>query len=141
MKHENPDKVIVATGSKPFNPNIEGVDTTVAAWDVLNGDVTLPENGIALVLGGGIVGCEIAEILADKGNQTTVIEMTSQIAAGLEPFHRLHLLSDFDENDKLNALTDSVVTKIISKNVTYKCGEEEKILEETSLYPHLGRNL
>lgn len=139
VKQENPDKVIVATGSKPFNPNIEGVDTTVAAWDVLNGDVALPEKESAIVLGGGIVGCEIAEILADKGNQTTVIEMTSQIAAGLEPFHRLHLLSNFNESDKLNALIDSVVTKITSQNVTYKCGEEEKTLEGNFIVSAFGQ--
>lgn len=139
VKKENPDKVIVATGSKPFNPNIEGVDTTVAAWDVLNGYVALPENGTSIVLGGGIVGCEIAEMLAEKGNQTTVLEMTSQIATGLEPFHRLHLLANFEESDNLNVLTDSVVTKITSKNVSYKHGEEEKTIEGDFIVSALGQ--
>lgn len=139
VKKENPDKVIVATGSLPFNPNIEGVENTVAAWDVLKENIKLPENEDVIVLGGGIVGCEVAEMLAMKGNNATVIEMLPSIANGLEPFHRLHLLANFKENNKLTALTNSVVTKITTNSVTYTCGGEEKTIAGKMIVSAFGQ--
>ena len=50
------------------------------AWDVLRG--TTQVYGKAAVIGGGMVGCETAEYLAEKGCQVSVIEMMDKIAAG-----------------------------------------------------------
>lgn len=121
IKAENPDKVIVATGSLPFNPNIDGIENTVPAWEVLKESIELPENKDVIVLGGGIVGCEVAEMLAGKRNKATVIEMLPAIANGLEPFHRLHLLANFEENENLTALTGSKVIRITEDTVIYEC--------------------
>ena len=51
----------------------------VSSWDVLNGqEVT----GDCVVIGGGLVGAETAEYLANKGHQVTIVEMMDKIAAG-----------------------------------------------------------
>jgi dihydrolipoamide dehydrogenase len=65
---------IVATGSYPFRPPIEGLDSPrcVDSTGLLAQD-TVP--GRLVVLGGGIIGCEFASIFQRFGSQVTIIEM------------------------------------------------------------------
>jgi pyruvate/2-oxoglutarate dehydrogenase complex dihydrolipoamide dehydrogenase (E3) component len=46
-----------------------------------------------VVLGGGEVGCETAEFLADRGKKVTVVEMLDSLAAGMERTHKQFLLN------------------------------------------------
>ena len=70
-----PDTVIVATGSKPFVPPIKGTDQDFVtnAHEVLLGNVETGEN--VVVIGGGLVGAETADMLAEQNKQVTIIEM------------------------------------------------------------------
>jgi dihydrolipoamide dehydrogenase len=65
---------IVATGSYPFRPPIEGLDSPrcVDSTGLLAQD-TVP--GRLVVLGGGIIGCEFASIFQRFGSQVTIVEM------------------------------------------------------------------
>ena len=63
---EKPDAVIIAIGSKPIIPNIPGADSgcVVESHKLLaQKDVSA---GKAVVIGGGLVGMEVAEFLAGK---------------------------------------------------------------------------
>lgn len=77
-----PDFVIIAAGAASSHFPIKGVDSPIVcdAWDVLSGSTQVC--GKAAVIGGGMVGCETAEYLAEKGCQVSVIEMLDTIAAG-----------------------------------------------------------
>lgn len=136
---ESPDAVFLATGSLPFTPPIPGVESTVMAWDVLNGVTEIPTNSSAIVLGGGIVGCEIAEMLADHGNKTIVLEMTPNIAPGLEPFHRIDVLTNFTENENITVLTNAKVTEISSASVKYEAEGEHKKIQGTFIVSAFGQ--
>ena len=74
-----PDTVIIATGSKPFVPPIKGTDQDFVtnAHEVLLGNVETGEN--IVVIGGGLVGVETADMLAEQNKQITIIEMLPQI--------------------------------------------------------------
>ncbi|MDD6032162.1 MAG: NAD(P)/FAD-dependent oxidoreductase [Oscillospiraceae bacterium] len=50
----------------------------VSSWDVLSGAEV---SGRCVVLGGGLVGAETAEYLANRGLQVTIVEMMDKIAA------------------------------------------------------------
>ncbi len=65
---------IVATGSFPLRPPIEGLDSErcVDSTGLLAQD-DVPER--LVVLGGGIIGCEFASIFSRFGSEVTVIEM------------------------------------------------------------------
>ena len=67
VEQEHPDAVILATGATPLTPPIPGVDLphVVQAWDVLAGNVVTGRR--VVVIGGGAVGVETAQLLADKG--------------------------------------------------------------------------
>ncbi len=65
---------IVATGSYPFRPPIEGLDSPrcVDSTGLLARD-EVP--GRLVVLGGGIIGCEFASIFQRFGSDVTIVEM------------------------------------------------------------------
>ncbi len=74
------DEVIVATGAVNNIPPIKGADLpqVASAWDVL--DKKSIVFGKVAVIGGGLVGVETAEYLANQGCKVTIIEMLDAIA-------------------------------------------------------------
>ena len=94
------DVVILAAGSQPSRPSIPGV---VLARDVLLG--LSPVGKDVLVVGGGLVGCETAEFLAEQGKNARVIEMLDDIALDVEPRTRVLLLQRL-ERLKVDTRTD-----------------------------------
>lgn len=73
-----PHTVFNAIGSEPVIPKIQGVEKSfvVNSHDVLNGKVTL--SGNIVVIGGGMVGMEVAEYLAERGCKVTDLEMMKE---------------------------------------------------------------
>lgn len=66
--------IVVATGARPFVPPIKGLDkidylTSDNLWEMRE----LPKR--LLVLGGGPIGCELAQSLAQFGAKVTIVEM------------------------------------------------------------------
>lgn len=76
--------IVLNTGTSPSAPPIEGLDT-VDFWT--NRDVVrvteLPES--LLVIGGGAIGCELAQVLAEFGVTVTVLEAADRLLAVEEP--------------------------------------------------------
>lgn len=72
---EKPDAVIIAIGSVPLTPHIPGADgkQVFDSHAVLAG-AEIPV-GKVVVIGGGLVGMEVAEFLCEKGSAITVVEM------------------------------------------------------------------
>jgi dihydrolipoamide dehydrogenase len=65
---------IVATGSFPLRPPIEGLDSELCVDSTgLLARTEVPRR--LVVLGGGIIGCEFASIFSRFGSEVTVIEM------------------------------------------------------------------
>jgi dihydrolipoyl dehydrogenase len=65
---------IVATGSYPLRPPIEGLDSPRCVDSTgLLAQESVPAR--LLVLGGGIIGCEFASIFSRFGSEVTIVEM------------------------------------------------------------------
>ncbi|MCP3664327.1 MAG: FAD-dependent oxidoreductase [Gammaproteobacteria bacterium] len=70
--------IVVATGARPFVPPIEGLDQL----DYLTSDNLWQINKLPrrlLVLGGGPIGCELAQSFARFGAEVTIVEMAPRI--------------------------------------------------------------
>lgn len=85
-RHEATRGVVLGVGSRAAVPPIEGL-AEAATWD--NRDVTaikdIPDR--LLVLGGGVVGVEMAQAVRRLGaSQVTIIEMLDRLLANEEPF-------------------------------------------------------
>jgi dihydrolipoyl dehydrogenase len=69
---------IVATGSFPIRPPIEGLDSPLCVdSEGLLAQERVP--GRLVILGGGIIGCEFASIFRRFGSDVTVIEMLPRL--------------------------------------------------------------
>ena len=78
LKGSNADAVILATGSVPVMPgSIDGIDKAVSGVDALLGKKTVGEK--VIIVGGGLVGCEIAYGYAKEGKDVTIVEALDQI--------------------------------------------------------------
>jgi 2,4-dienoyl-CoA reductase-like NADH-dependent reductase (Old Yellow Enzyme family)/thioredoxin reductase len=91
-----PDVLVLALGASPFVPAIPGVGLlhVVSAEDVLSGRKTV--RGAVIVIGGGLVGCETAEFILDRGEggtTVTVLEMLDRLAATISPTYRPFFLA------------------------------------------------
>ncbi len=76
--------IVVAAGARPFVPPIPGIeDTGYVTSDTLWGLRTLP--GRLLVLGGGPIGCELAQCFARLGSRVTQVEMLPRLMIREDP--------------------------------------------------------
>ncbi|MFC2002619.1 FAD-dependent oxidoreductase [Chloroflexota bacterium] len=97
IEQSKPDVVIVATGSNPLIPDIPGVDrgNVVTALDVLTGKKQTGDR--VVIVGGGMVGCEVAEFLAGEGKKVTVLEMQKRIGQGIIAITRWRVIQRLSE--------------------------------------------
>jgi len=82
---KNADEVIVATGATAITPDIPGInaENVVLAVDVLKGTSSTGDH--VVIIGGGMIGCETAELLRSKGKDVSIIEMLPKIARDVGP--------------------------------------------------------
>lgn len=78
------DKILIATGSRPSIPPIAGAQTegVVDSDGILNGDGTIYPRFV--IIGGGVIGMEMATIYSDFGSQVTVVEAMDRILPGMD---------------------------------------------------------
>jgi 2,4-dienoyl-CoA reductase-like NADH-dependent reductase (Old Yellow Enzyme family)/thioredoxin reductase len=117
VEEVKPDTVVVATGAEPITPNIPGISykTVMTAWDLMQKKVILEKEKVAVV-GGGLVGCEVADYLLELQNMVTIIEQLPAVATDMEPHHKVGILELFGENN-VTILTKRKVIGIAKKGV------------------------
>ncbi len=88
---ESYDKLILSPGAEPFMPSIEGIDLpnifslrNLSDTDRIKSCIDTIKPDAALIVGGGFIGLEMAENLADLGIDVTIIEMLDQVMPTLD---------------------------------------------------------
>lgn len=91
-----PDVAIVAAGAVRPVPELPGSEkvSLINAEDALEDAAEV--GSIVAIVGGGLVGCELAEFLADRGKKVTIVEMQKTLTVDMEPRRWQYLL------DRLN---------------------------------------
>ncbi len=116
VSEAKPDAVVVATGATPIIPDIAGVEQSNVFMfrDVLTDKKELGER--VIIIGGGRVGCETAEFLADKGKRVTILEMLDEIGTDMGQLSKGDLLPRLEKkgvrievNTKVEEITPSGV--------------------------------
>ncbi len=77
--------VVVCTGSVPVTPPVPGLDT-VRSWtsrDATSAKEIPPRLG---VLGGGVIGCELAQAFRRLGSEVVLVQNGPSLLASMEPF-------------------------------------------------------
>ncbi|WP_319369985.1 FAD-dependent oxidoreductase [uncultured Ilyobacter sp.] len=96
---ENADAIIIAVGSEPFLPPIEGLtrDTAILINDYHEKVDRVTDE--VIVLGGGLAGCEAAIHFAREGKKVSLVEMNEEFSPDANIRHRPLLLAEIDKSD------------------------------------------
>ncbi len=136
IRREKPDAVIMATGVIPLIPQIPGIERSkvMSAEDILWGRKQAGKT--VVVIGGEMVACETAELLADKGKKVTVVRRGPKMAVKVSPVVRNRLLTRLREKgatlipgvQKYEEITDAGLT------FTNHEGKKQTIKADTIVY-------
>jgi pyruvate/2-oxoglutarate dehydrogenase complex dihydrolipoamide dehydrogenase (E3) component len=103
-------ELVIATGSQPVIPDIEGLDgaPTLTSDEALS---TTKRPQSILVIGGGPVGCELAQIFARFGTITTLVEAGTQLAGREQPLVAQRLATVL-RGDGIDVRLDTTVLRV-----------------------------
>ena len=123
-----PEVVFVATGATPIIPEIKGIDRdiVVTAIDLFLGKKVIGES--IVIVGGGVIGCELAVYLGQKGKQVTVIEMLGDIATDVSRAGRMQLMEMMNEVN-VKVLTNTKLIEVTEGGIIVESNGEKKNLE------------
>ena len=116
IAEEKPDTVIVATGGVPLIPDIAGVDKDIVttAIDVLAGKRETGKE--VIVAGGGLIGCDVTNSLAQQNRTVTIVEMLETIGVDMEQYTLNVLLGEFQDKD-VNILTSVQISEFTDDGI------------------------
>ena len=133
LKAIGADTILLATGSVPIMPrSIEGIEKAVSGVDALLG--RKPVGNKVIIVGGGLVGCEIAYGYAKEGKDVTIVEALDQILNlnNVPAMNKTMLLDGFEfystrilTNTKLKTVLDDGAMVVLPD------GKEEKLAADT----------
>ncbi|MFL0196636.1 FAD-dependent oxidoreductase [Clostridium sp. WILCCON 0269] len=114
VEKETPDIVIIATGAKDIKLDLPGIekDKVATAVEILKSNKQVGEN--VLMVGGGLVGCETALYLANKGKKVTIIEAKDSILKASRPVPHMNktMLVDLLKNSGVKIVTESSLLEV-----------------------------
>ena len=123
--------MVIAAGARPFVPPIPGLDqldylTSDNLWDLRERPKRL------LILGGGPIGCELAQAFKRLGSQVTLVEMASRILLREDPEVSTLLLDRF--------LAEGVDVRVnhIAKQFSVENGENILLAEHAGQPVRIG---
>ncbi|MDO8376720.1 MAG: FAD-dependent oxidoreductase, partial [Aquabacterium sp.] len=134
--------IVIAAGARPFVPPIPGLAevgflTSDTLWEMKD----LPKR--LVVLGGGPIGCELAQSFARLGAQVTQVEMAPQVM-GREDADVSALVAQALRDDGVNLLTGHQAVRCEqaggSKRLIVKQGDQELAIEFDQLLCAVGRS-
>ena len=132
----DPDVVIIATGARPFIPCPPMHNFVYLYDDVLRGEVKF--NGKKLAVGGGgLVGCETANFLAEN-NEVILIGRAPEIAFKVETLTRKHLINELEEKDVKIMTSAEIVDISRSGEIVVEQEGTQMIVETDALIAAFG---
>lgn len=144
VKKIKAEKIIVAVGSRPSVPNIDGInDVDHLTSDTIWSLDSLPDS--IVIVGGGAIGLEIGQALQHLGSEVTIIEATPRIVPTAEP-EISELLKEYLEEEGMRIITKARIASVSNKQhkintqIITSSGkkeiESEKILVATGRAPN-----
>jgi pyruvate/2-oxoglutarate dehydrogenase complex dihydrolipoamide dehydrogenase (E3) component len=110
VRHHARRAVILATGSRPIVPDIEGL-RAADPWTNREGTASSEVPAHLAVIGGGPVGCELAQAWAGLGAKVTLLVRGESLAPSMEPFVSELLLKSF-ANDGPEVRLNTEVSRV-----------------------------
>lgn len=119
------ENILIATGSSPAAPPISGIDLP----GVVNSDRLLTQGGVdckkLMIIGGGVVGVEFAQIYSDLGCEVTILEAMPRLLPPLEREFAQNLSMIFKKRG-VAVHTGATVNEIVQTGTALTCHFTEK---------------
>jgi len=131
------DKLVLATGSKPRQIPISGIDlegvytvTDLHKAIAIKQEISEGKVGKAVIIGAGFVGLEMAEALVDLwGIETDIVEITNQILPGIISHNLSKMVQCHLEENKVSVYFNEEVVRIEGKQRVEKVVTSNRTLE------------
>lgn len=138
IKKAKADAIILATGSVVATPAIPGLEKAINSLDAINHEERLGKN--VVVVGGGLVGCEIALDEAKKGKDVTVVEALDKIlSSGVPaPLPNALMIGDLFEHYHVKVLTGTKLVEVTDKGIIVEDKDGKKSIECDSVVSAIG---
>ncbi|MCL2126067.1 MAG: FAD-dependent oxidoreductase, partial [Oscillospiraceae bacterium] len=132
-----PDVIIAALGSTPLIPDIKGITgaNVIGAVDVYKSPEKVGKK--AVILGGGLVGAELAIYLGSLGHDVTIVEMMQSYNIGYNFLHGMAIGIEIDALG-INTAFGTKVVEIDEKGVVGEGPDGKKLFEADTVINALG---
>lgn len=114
VRNEKPDAVIVATGSTPIIPSIQGAESLATCCDILSGKRKAGKT--VVMIGGGLEGCDTALWLARQGKKVSIVEMLPEVVTNCFKADR-DMLLDLLDREGVQIITNASAQEITEEGV------------------------
>jgi len=118
----NYEKLLLATGGKPFVPKMEGTDkdgvftfTTIKDAEQLAAKIDSIKAKAAVVVGAGLIGISVTEALVKRGLKVTIVELQDKILSLLLDAKASDIVEAVIKKAGVNIFTGQSVQKIFGK--------------------------
>jgi len=134
-------QIYINTGTRPFVPPIEGISNVpwVDSAGLLDLE-KLPEH--LLIIGGGYIGVEFAQVFKRFGSKVTIVQSANQLMPR-EDKDVANAIKKVLEEEEVRVITNAKATQVSKQNgqihLKLNCGTEEEILIGSQLLIATGR--
>jgi dihydrolipoamide dehydrogenase len=134
-------RLLIATGSMPILPPIEGLQDSVASGFALTNREILDLREIPkalVVVGGGVVGLEMASYYASAGSKVTVVEMLNAVGGPIDAEIAVMLKAAYEKKGVV-FLLGTTAKKFENGRVTVAAGGKTEVLACDKALVSIGR--
>jgi len=117
------EKLLIATGGKPFVPKMEGQEkdgvftfTTISDAQQLAEKIDVIQAKSAVVIGAGLIGISVTDALVKRGLKVTIIELQEKILSLLLDAKASDIVEEAIRSAGVNFATGQSVQKIIGRS-------------------------
>jgi mercuric reductase len=141
------DHILIATGTRPTIPPIEGLDrVSYLTSDLLTSDESqelreLPES--LVIIGGGYIALELGQMFHRFGTQVTILERSRRVLPNYEP-EVSRILTKTLRDEGVNLVTGAQAERVSQKSdgeieVIARVGEQRQTFKSQKLLVAAGR--
>lgn len=134
-------RLLIATGSEPIIPPIGGIKEGLEKGTVLTNREILGMRSVPqslVIIGGGIIGLEMASYFNSAGSKVTIIEMLDHIAGDTDKEISRILMKNY-ERKGVNFKLNSKVIEIKGNTVFYESNGQVNSIEAEKILVSVGR--
>ena len=140
LRNMDADVIILATGSVPVMPNVPGMDDkkVLGCMEAFANPEKVGQK--VMVIGGGLVGCEMALDYAQDGKEVMVVETLPKIlSAGiLSPIPNGQMIPDLFEHHHVTVLEKHRLSAVEDGKVVLESEGQKKVLDADTVVIAVG---